>query len=319
MASVLAQDMADFEVILIDDGSPDNTLALAQAVAGRDARVRVLSQENAGVSAARNRGIDEARGEWLTFVDADDLLPEGAFSALLAAAGDEADMVVGAHETFGDGDARVVRPGTKWMDRRGEKRRRAVALRLIEGDEVLNIMCGKLIRRELVAREGLRLAREVAVAEDALFNLEAALCAREIAYVDTPIYRYRMHAASKMHTQTRSQMDMHEPWLRATRAMLARRGVLETYFPALLDSAALRLYKDGGVAGVMRGFHLRVVPLLRPNELDARKLSFGGGILRTLCLSGAYPIVYPLIWPFQVAARKLGELQNALRSRVRES
>ena len=316
MASVLAQDMADFEVILIDDGSRDNTRLLAEAIVQKDERVRVLFQENAGVSAARNRGIDEARGEWLTFVDADDLLPEGAFSALLAAAGDEVDMVVGAHETFGDGESRVVRPQTRWMDRRGERRRRAVALRLIEGDEVLNIMCGKLIRRELVAREGMRLAREVAVAEDALFNLEAALCARGIAYVDEPVYRYRMHAASKMHTQTLSQMDTHEPWLLAMRAMLARRGMREAYFPALLDSAALRLYKDGGVAGVMRGFNARVVPLLRPGELDKRKLSFAGKALRALCLSGAYPAVYPLIYPFQVAVRKLGELCHRLRSRM---
>ena len=314
MASVLMQDMADFEVILIDDGSSDDTLAVAQRFERSDARVRVLTQANAGVSVARNRGIEAAQGEWLTFVDADDLLPPGAFSALLAAAQDGVDVVVGAHETFGDGAPRVVRPETRWMDRKGERRRRAAALRLIEGDEVLNIMCGKLVRREMVLKEDLRLAREVAVAEDALFNLEAVLCVREIAYVDEPVYRYRMHALSKMHTQTRCEMDVHAPWLDAMRRMLARRGVLNMYFPALLDSAALRLYKDGGVAGVMRGFNRRVVPLIRPDELDARRLSLRGRVLRALCLSGGYPIVYPLIWPFQVARRKLGEAANRVRS-----
>ena len=315
LSSVLSQGMADFEVILVDDGSSDGTLAEAERFARRDARVRVLTQENAGVSAARNCGLDAAKGEWVTFVDADDLLPEGAFATLLGAAEDDVDLIVGAHETFDDsGEREVVRPETNWPQKRGEARRRAVALRLIEGDRVLNIMCGKLVRRALVEREGLRLAREVAVAEDALFNLEAALLSRGIAYVDEPVYRYRMHAGSTMHTQAKETFAVHEPWFAAMRAMLSRRGALEAYFPALLDSVALRLYKDGGVGGVMRSFNSRVVPVLRPRELRSDRLSPRGRLLRALCLTGLYPAVYPLIYPSQVARRKLCEAANALRA-----
>ena len=318
LESVLSQGMSDFEVILIDDGSTDGTLAEAERFARRDARVRVLSQANAGVSAARNAGLDAARGEWVTFVDADDLLAEGAFAALLAAAGEDTDLVVGAHETFdGPRVLRIARPETNWPKKRGEARRRAVALRLIEGDRVLNIMCGKLVRRAFVEREGLRLAREVTVAEDALFNLEAALLSRGIAYVDVPIYRYRMHAGSTMHTLAKERFAVHEPWFAAMRAMLLRRGVLEAYFPALLDSVALRLYQDGGVGGVMRGFNARAVPVLRPRELRIERLSPRGRLLRWLCLNGRYPVVYPLIYPAQVARRKLGKLANALRARRR--
>ena len=320
LASVLSQDMADFEVILVNDGSTDGTLAEAERFARQDARVRVLSQENAGVSAARNLGLDAAQGEWVTFVDADDLLAQGAFAALLRAASEEVDLVVGAHETFDETLAReIVRPETNWPDQRGEARRRAVALRLIEGDCVLNIMCGKLVRRALVEREGLRLAREVAVAEDALFNLEAALLSRGIAYVDEPVYLYRMHASSKMHTQAAKTFAVHEPWFAAMRAMLVRRGALEAYFPALLDSVALRLYKDDGVWGVMRGFNGRAVPLLRPKELEIHRLSLRGRLLRSLCLKGLYPAVYPLIYPAQVIRRKLGAAANAVRERRRRA
>lgn len=311
--SVLAQDMADFEAILIDDGSTDGTLALARGFEREDARVRVLEQHNAGVSAARNAGLGAARGEWVTFVDADDLLPEGALRALLAAAEGENDMVVGAHVCFSEGGERIVRPETNWPAKCGEARKRAVALRLIEGDAVLNIMCGKLIRRALIEREGIRLAGEVAVAEDALFNLESALLARDIAYVDEPVYRYRMHEASKMHRQTGGNLETHAPWLRAMRAMLARRGLLEAYFPAVLDSVALRLYKDGGVPCVMRRFNRDALPLLEPRTLDASKLSPRGRLLRALCLAGAYPAVYPLICPFQILQRKLGALARILR------
>ncbi|MBQ8618711.1 MAG: glycosyltransferase family 2 protein, partial [Clostridia bacterium] len=71
MDSVLAQTFEDFEAILIDDGSKDNTLKVAQSYAQKDARVRVYAKKNGGVSAARNLGLDHARGEWITFVDSD--------------------------------------------------------------------------------------------------------------------------------------------------------------------------------------------------------------------------------------------------------
>ena len=70
--SILAQTFTDFELILVDDGSPDNCPALCDAAAEKDSRVRVLHKPNGGVSTARNAGLDIARGNWLGFVDADD-------------------------------------------------------------------------------------------------------------------------------------------------------------------------------------------------------------------------------------------------------
>ena len=315
MASVLAQTMTDFEAILIDDGSRDDTLALARRWAQRDARVRVLAQENRGVAAARNLGLDGAQGEWITFVDSDDLLPEDALHTRLSGTGDGVDMVVCAHETFDDAGRRaVVIPQTRWMDKRGEAQRRAAARRLIEGDSVLNIMCCKLHRRALIERERLRLRDGVRVAEDALFNLEAVLCGGGIAYVNRVAYRYRMHGASVMHAQAESQMALHRPWLCAMRDMLIARGQMETYYADYLDSVALRLYKDGGVRGVMRDFEAQAVPLLPLCAVDARRLSLRARALHALCRAGAYPRVYPLIYPAQVIRRKLGEAMFALRA-----
>lgn len=316
MDSVLAQTMKDFEAIVIDDGSADGTLALARAYAGRDARVRVLAQENRGVAAARNQGLAQARGEWVTFVDSDDLLPADALDAMLSGAEEDVDMVVCAHETFGEsGPPHTVIPHTRWMDGRGEAQRRAAALRLIEGDSVLNIMCGKLHRRALIEREGLRLRTGVKIAEDALFNLEAVLCGRRIAYVNRVAYRYRMHGASAMHAQAAGEMQRHRLWLLAMRDMLLRRGQMEVYFAAYVDSAALRLYKDGGVPGVVRRFNADVLPLLPLDGLDRAKMTRGARMLWRLCRSGAYPRVYPLIYPAQVLRRKLGEAAFALRKK----
>ena len=72
--SILYQTFTDFELILVDDGSPDRCPEICDEVARRDARVRVIHQANAGLSAARNAGIEIAHGEWLGFVDSDDYI-----------------------------------------------------------------------------------------------------------------------------------------------------------------------------------------------------------------------------------------------------
>jgi len=316
MDSVLAQTFEDFEAILIDDGSRDNTLSIAQSYAQKDPRVHAFAKENGGVAAARNLGLDHAQGEWITFVDSDDLLPPDALETLLSGADDAVDMVVCAHETFDEtGRREIVIPETCWMDLQGEAMRRAAALRLIEGDSVLNIMCNKLHRRDLIEREGIRLQPGVKIAEDALFNLEAVLCGRGIAYVNRIAYSYRTHSASAMHTQPQNEMQRHRPWLAAMRDMLLRRGWMEVFFPAYLDSAVLRLYKDGGVKAVLRQFSSDVLPLLPLDAMKKEALAVGARLLAALCRTGAYPAVYPLIYPVQVIRRKMNEAAFALRAK----
>lgn len=72
--SILSQTMADFELLLIDDGSKDESGHICDEYAENDARVRVFHKPNGGVSSARNLGLDNAKGEWITFVDADDVI-----------------------------------------------------------------------------------------------------------------------------------------------------------------------------------------------------------------------------------------------------
>ena len=314
--SVLAQSVADFEVILVDDGSRDDTLHIARSYEQKDARIRVLAKENGGVAAARNLALDRAQGEWITFVDSDDLLPSDALETLLSGASDAVDMVVCAHETFDEqGCSQVVIPETRWMDLHGAAQKRAAALRLIEGDSVLNIMCNKLHRRALLEGSGMRLKAGIRIAEDALFNLEAALRGRGIAYVNRVAYRYRTHGDSAMHTHPQSEWQRHLPWLCAMRDLLLSLGLMEAYFAAYLDSAVLRLYKDGGVKHILSRFQADVLPLLPLSRLDRKKLSAGSAVLAFLCQKGLYPAAYPLIYPVQVIRRKISEAAFALRAK----
>ena len=72
--SILTQTYTDFELLLINDGSKDNSGTICNEYAMKDSRIRVFHKENAGVSKARNMGLDNAKGEWITFVDSDDCL-----------------------------------------------------------------------------------------------------------------------------------------------------------------------------------------------------------------------------------------------------
>jgi len=102
--SVLAQSFTDFELIIVDDGSSDETPAILQGYARRDSRIHlVLKDRNEGLAVARNQGISAARGQWVTFLDADDLYhPEMLQLALNAARAGDAEMVIWDYVVFSE-------------------------------------------------------------------------------------------------------------------------------------------------------------------------------------------------------------------------
>ena len=90
--SILSQSFNDFELILIDDGSTDNSLSICQSYERRDSRIKIISGPNQGVSAARNKGLNVACGEWITFVDPDDWVEPTHVSTLYNAQKKNRDM-----------------------------------------------------------------------------------------------------------------------------------------------------------------------------------------------------------------------------------
>ncbi len=83
LESIARQTWTDFEAILVDDGSPDDSAVVAKEICSRDDRFRIVEQENAGLGPVRNRGVREATGEYLAFVDSDDLVTRHGFEKLV--------------------------------------------------------------------------------------------------------------------------------------------------------------------------------------------------------------------------------------------
>lgn len=111
--SILAQTFRDFELILIDDGSPDNCGAICDDYAARDSRIKVIHQENAGVSAARNAGLDIASGTYLGFVDSDDWIEPEMYETMIATAKEKNVDVVVCGINYCEEDGAFIRSDLK--------------------------------------------------------------------------------------------------------------------------------------------------------------------------------------------------------------
>ncbi len=103
LASIHGQTFRDFEAIIVDDGSTDGSAGIAKEFTREDSRFRIVSQENKGLSEARNAGIEVAEGDWITFVDSDDMLAPNILQTLFdAARSTGADIACCAKHFFGD-------------------------------------------------------------------------------------------------------------------------------------------------------------------------------------------------------------------------
>ncbi len=202
--SILGQTYPHLDVVVVDDGSPDGSMAIVERYAARDHRIRIVRQANAGLGAARNRGIDEARGELITFVDSDDTLPDYAIARhvrSLRASG--SDFSVGALERQQSATTYVQKP---WSRRLHQVLRRDV--RLEEAPEAMaNVFaCTKVFRRAFVDEIGLRFPVGVRY-EDQVPITRAYLRARGFDILPDIVYRWRSRRDGSSITQQKARKD----------------------------------------------------------------------------------------------------------------
>ena len=193
LQSLLQQDFAgNYEVIVVDDGSTDNSLAICRDFAAKHAdKFRLIeSPANAGVSNARNLGLAEARGDYLMFVDPDDILPPSALGDMYEAAQKEdADIVKGNLLLFNEQGRRRA---PDYVDRRDLVRGDDVLTTLYEHARVRGHVGGKLFRRDRFGE--LRFTLGVRMAQDLLYFSEMFARADSLLLLDRDVYLYRKHS-----------------------------------------------------------------------------------------------------------------------------
>ncbi|WP_250439833.1 glycosyltransferase [Caballeronia sp. AZ1_KS37] len=197
LRSVLDQQGVDLEVIAICDGATDDSLAMLETMAAADARIRVVAQENRGVSATRNVGLTLARGEWIAFADGDDWMKPGALRTWIEhGRRHRLDVVIGNGFSFEDlpppADPRPMYEGQPWGDICDGT---AWLKRTVPNDDWVVCVWLQCVRRDLVVRHGLRFEEGV-VHEDIIWALQLGLHAQRVGFVREPLYGYRRNPES---------------------------------------------------------------------------------------------------------------------------
>lgn len=233
LRSVLAQSYEDWELIAVDDGSADGSGEILSRMAQEDRRIRVIRQDNGGVSSARNRGISEARGSVCFFIDCDDIFhPETLETMLSVMEREGADVVVGSMiESAGEPDGWRSRPLD--LDAKGKRiygSEAAIEAGLYQRP-MMNAAGQMCVSRAIFDRgvrfvEGLRY-------EDLEIFWRIFAEARRIVYIPSALYFYRQHGASYMHEFTHGRLDV----LKVTSAIEEE---VRRRFPAISAAASDR-------------------------------------------------------------------------------
>lgn len=225
ISSIVGQTYANLEIILVDDGSPDQSGEICDAWAGKDRRIRVIHQANAGGGAARNAALDAAKGELIAFVDSDDYLAADMYEHLCGLLEQGADIaecghvnVFDDHALFDCGDA----------DSRAYTAQEAMAAH-IQDRIFRQLIWNKLYRREVIGNIRFPVGKKI---DDEFFTYQVLGCAKTLIRSEKIGYAYRQQEASVMHSMGARKR------LQAVEAKVQRHAYIEKRFP---DLAALSL------------------------------------------------------------------------------
>lgn len=190
--SIINQTYRNLEIILVDDGSKDKSGKICDEYSKIDSRIISIHQENLGVSSARNKGIEVAKGEWITFIDADDWIEENFCKIMIANLKEnkQANCAICGYNRIVNGkiENNPFYNGKKVLDSNG------YLINALNPQTGYGFCHMKLIKRVCV-RE-IRFNENITVAEDALFNIELSNNVKKIIYVEQRLYNYRLNIQS---------------------------------------------------------------------------------------------------------------------------
>ena len=206
--SILQQTYRDYELLLIDDGSPDNSGKICDEYAKADSRIKVIHQKNQGASAARNRGITEATGKFLMFCDSDDLVSPMWIERLIVCIDDESTLAIGAYcKEFSNLGAE------RELKIKAVKKYDASEYYQFNKSGIAGFLCNAVYIRDIVEAFNIRLRQQADKGdynEDLIFALEYASHIDSIVYTGYSDYMYDVRQDSMSHSFDNHYFDKYE-------------------------------------------------------------------------------------------------------------
>lgn len=183
--SVLSGSFSDFEVVAVNDGSSDSSLSILKEYAERDARIKIIDKQNTGVSDTRNVAIEAAEGEYLAFLDSDDIYSPNYLERMYFAAEESgADVTVCGYTTF-RGDAPTFSDSV-------DKEVRTTTTKELLDTGLMTPLWVKLVKKSIVVENGIKFDTELAFGEDLFFSWRVCFAADKTARISDVLYGYRM-------------------------------------------------------------------------------------------------------------------------------
>lgn len=221
--SILAQTYESFELILVDDGSKDNSGILCDEYAAIDSRVKVIHKENGGVSSARNAGLQQAKGEWIMYVDGDDWIDPEMMTEMIAVADREcADLIIGNLRFVCEGNNHWEYELNDWNDDKKYSLNKYIS-------RVWTSVCGCMAKKELYDSHKLRSPEGISFCED--FHLAVRICyySQKVVHINKSYYNYRQQPLSTVHNLN-GKTETDEQWVyQDTIRFFKEQGVYEDY------------------------------------------------------------------------------------------
>ena len=192
ISSIQKQIYRNLEIICVDNGSSDDSYKILKSFEKEDSRIVVLEEKKKGVSAARNRGLDEVHGEYVTFVDSDDSIVSQMYKGLINALEKEhADIAHCGYRRYeADGSFRDISGTGEYLI---EDKWQAIE-HLLKGEKYIGSICNKIYKHKLFG--SLRLDESIAHNEDVLLNFQLFDSAQKTVFIDEPYYWYYAHIES---------------------------------------------------------------------------------------------------------------------------
>lgn len=195
--SIINQTYSKIEIIIINDGSTDNSEKKCLELQCKDKRIKYIYQNNSGVTIAREKGVENAQGEWISFVDADDLLTPNAIQTLIENSKDQ-DIVIGRFKSFYNSKKIPTHLNSK--KKYIFNTSQFIKLLLVGTKFKIHSPWGKIFKKELFDDKIFDIPNFIRRGEDFIMNVRLGLKANSICYSKTIIYLYRQHNSSTIHT-----------------------------------------------------------------------------------------------------------------------
>ncbi len=277
--SILSQSFSNFEIILVNDGSTDNSFELCENYFRKDSRIKLINQQNCGVSVARNKGIEIAAGAWITFVDSDDIMSPNSLNIMYSNATSlGADILKGSIQVILNDSVEVLyKYATSYSKNVVDNIGHAA-------------LWGYLFKSSIIKNNNIKFVPGLAYSEDFVFLTNVSIFCKSIATISNYVYLYRRNiysvCASKDGIKKAKNQFRAAAKLKEMRMNYKKEEKIETF----LHDRQLHLMKLGYMSYAANSFSIKTYSLYKQHYL--------------LYFDNKFSLFFHTLWAYMVCLRR---------------